>query len=1001
MRNAFIPFFFITFFLLLVVPGSGSSYNPYSKYTINNGLSSNNVRNLYQDPFGYMWVSTEDGLNRFNGKKSVKYTNISSLKHRTLSPDIRATCYDSVQHLLYVLNSVKGFSIIDPVTGNVVKEIITTDKNRDVWNITMTYGYRKLWVGSSDGLKVYNIKSGAWENIPDSFFPQNINKDLFTIRTLHPDSQNRIWVFIENYGIVLLNAHSNEVLKRIPLNQLSADLKCTEMHFTSMIELGNDVFLIGTSEGLKQFTLSKNNFQVQHQPLAKACSLNDEGITAMTLSSGFIFIASQSALYKVDKALHNFVQIDDIQDKGRGWLNAIHYLYNDKEGNLWAACEQGLAYLKNTASPFTRVNNEEFPEAHLNNVYQVQPLQNNFLIAMKKGLLLYQPLEKQFKILNKNTMFNYFFRDHHSNLIVSAKDGLFIFKDGQLVPIDKLYPEWELVGAGNINSAVVLNDSSYVIGSENNRGIFIWDTKKKSIQIINNSSYPLKLSSDIVNKVSLDHQGNIWVLSDLGIDIINKQRTKITYLHFRDKKNKVDPILFFDMCETADHIWLTSYGLGLIQLDKKWKLKAIYNTDQGLSCNGIYKVFNYKDNTLLVTTNNGLSVFDVKSLVFHNFYETDGLHANSFEENCGMEYDGKFIAGGLNGFTIIDPSLIRINRKAPRLYIDRIELESPYGTTDTSNVLLTHLTIPSDIVRVSLHLSSLHFTNPTKTKISYKIDEVNEHWVSIDDQDMIQLIGLSPGTYTIRIRSANEHDFWNKKPVTLKLHFLPKWYQQIWFKAFIILLVLLFISLFYRYRLSQIKKQHSIRKNIANDLHDDIGSSLNTVKIFAHLAKKEKENMHYLSEIESALTMANAGMRDMIWVLDDTNDTWKELIERIKKFAHPLLSAQQIELKVIADNELEGLTLGKEEKKNLLLITKEAINNSVKYAGCKTISISLKTVNGQKMFSISDDGSGFELTNTTDGHGIKNIRYRAKLIRYRISYISSKGNGTSIQLIKE
>jgi ligand-binding sensor domain-containing protein/signal transduction histidine kinase len=973
-----------------------------TKYTVNNGLSGSNVRNLVQDPFGYMWIATEEGLNRFTGKKSLKYSNISDAKHKTLAPDIRAICYDSTQQLLYVLNCIKGFSVINPVSGNIVKEIPIPETGSDNWNITMTYACRKLWIGSNNGLKIYDIATGKFEILPNLFSNRNKNKDLFSVWSIFTDSQCRVWVFVNNYGILVFNGKSNALVKIVPLNELYLDTRKSELRFTSVIEFAKDNLLIGTSEGLKQIVFCNANFTIKHSRLSFTKNIQQEAVSALTRSKKYIFIATSSGLYRIDNNFTNCVQIQDTENKQKSWLKTIHYMYVDQEENVWAACEQGLSYLKNSASPFEKINNEEFPNANFNMVYYIKPLASNFLIGMKKGLFLYNPDKHEFKHLDETKKYTFLFEDVHSNMIVSSQSGPSILRNNQLIPINKVYPEWTAFKTTELNSATLLNDSIYAIGSENNRGILLWNYKNKCIQILNTNSTPIKLSSNIINKVYQDHLGNLWILSDLGIDVISKSFTKIDHLHFKDKKNNIDAILYFDICETNESIWLTSYGLGLIQLNKNRELQAIYNTEQGLSCNGVYKVFNYQNKMLVISTNNGVSTFDISNSQFHNFYETDGLHSNSFEENSGIEYKGKFIVGGLNGFTIIDPSLIKINNNTPKLYIDKIELESPFKTIDTSNILLSQMDIPSDVIRVGLSLSAIHFTNPLKTKIAYKIDEINNHWISAEDRGMIQLLGLSPGTYTIRIKSANEHGFWNETPIIIKLRFLPKWYQSIWFRLLIALLIVSAAYTLYRFRINQIKKQLTIRRSIASDLHDDIGSSLHTVKVFAHLAKREKDNIRYLDEIELALTTASTGMRDMIWVLDDSNDdTWKELIERIKKGMLPLLSSQQIKLKVDAEESVELESISKEEKKNLLLIAKEAINNSVKYSKCTLVHISLKKLNGKIEFTISDNGIGFDTQNLTEGNGIKNMHYRASLIRYHIIYISIIGQGTDILLKKE
>src|SRR4029079_3568908 len=125
----------------------------------------------------------------------------------------------------------------------------------------------------------------------------------------------------------------------------------------------------------------------------------------------------------------------------------------------------------------------------------------------------------------------------------------------------------------------------------------------------------------------------------------------------------------------------------------------------------------------------------------------------------------------------------------------------------------------------------------------------------------------------------------------LTLIFLPKWYQTAWFKASIILFVSGLFYGFYRLRLSQIKKQQQIRHEIASDLHDDLGATLNSVRLFTKLAETSPKKEEYIQQIRDSISTAYLGLRDMIWVLDDTGDTVEDLLKRIKQFAQPIANA--------------------------------------------------------------------------------------------------------------
>ncbi|MEP7318267.1 MAG: ATP-binding protein, partial [Panacibacter sp.] len=269
--------------------------------------------------------------------------------------------------------------------------------------------------------------------------------------------------------------------------------------------------------------------------------------------------------------------------------------------------------------------------------------------------------------------------------------------------------------------------------------------------------------------------------------------------------------------------------------------------------------------------------------------------------------------------------------------------------------------------------------------------------ININTQNFVPLIGLPPGTYTLEVKAANEDGYWCA-PKQLTLIFEPKWYQTLWFKIAVGLLIAGLFYAFYRYRISQIKKQQQIRKEIASDLHDDIGSTLNSVKIFTHLAETAPQKEEYFNQIKEALKQASTGLRDMIWVLDDTQDTAEELIKRLKQFALPVANASNIHIEFIADNNITTVLLNKTEKRNLLLIAKEAINNSIKYAECKNIHVNISKVNGKTALQIQDDGKGFNMNDITPGDGLKNMQDRARQINYKVTIDSSSARGTIIIL---
>ena len=157
----------------------------------------------------------------------------------------------------------------------------------------------------------------------------------------------------------------------------------------------------------------------------------------------------------------------------------------------------------------------------------------------------------------------------------------------------------------------------------------------------------------------------------------------------------------------------------------------------------------------------------------------------------------------------------------------------------------------------------------------------------------------------------------------------------------------------------------------------------------------------YFANIKEALTHASTGLRDMIWVLDDSGDTITDLVKRLKMFAQPVAEASYINISFTEDPSANNITLNKTEKRNLLLIAKEAINNSIKYAECENIKVTFFKFKNKTSLTIEDDGKGFAEEKITRGNGLNNMQQRAKQIHYRITLESQEGNGTKITVAKK
>jgi two-component system, NarL family, sensor histidine kinase UhpB len=205
-----------------------------------------------------------------------------------------------------------------------------------------------------------------------------------------------------------------------------------------------------------------------------------------------------------------------------------------------------------------------------------------------------------------------------------------------------------------------------------------------------------------------------------------------------------------------------------------------------------------------------------------------------------------------------------------------------------------------------------------------------------------------------------------------------------------------------RNKLRQRMKELELRNRIATDLHDEVGSSLSSIHVMSNMATRQQERDQKLNDtlvkISSNAQDTMERMSDIVWAIHPANDTLEQLIVRMKEFAADILEPLGINYSFIIQEDLTSAKLTVNQRRDLYLVFKEAINNAAKYSNCKHIKIELAQRDGKLILQISDDGKGFEEATVVHGNGLNNMQQRAKSIGGSLSIDSKPSQGTTVSL---
>jgi signal transduction histidine kinase len=222
----------------------------------------------------------------------------------------------------------------------------------------------------------------------------------------------------------------------------------------------------------------------------------------------------------------------------------------------------------------------------------------------------------------------------------------------------------------------------------------------------------------------------------------------------------------------------------------------------------------------------------------------------------------------------------------------------------------------------------------------------------------------------------------------------------------LIMLILILTSagliFFYRYRIKQLEKLQSVKSRIASDLHDDIGATLTNINILAELSKQNFNKTGnadpYLNRISEEINITSQALDDIIWSVNVHDESFDEVILRMRRYAGELFDADKINYTIRLDEKLSSMKLSMEQRRDLYLLFKESVNNIHKHAAATNVSISITGEDHNILMEVEDDGKGFCMKETPR-NGLKNMQSRVQKWKGEMRVETTPGKGTQLLFI--
>ena len=1001
------------------------------------GLSQSSVMDIVQDTKGFVWMSTQDGLNRYDGTEFKVFreepfdsTSISSNNLNPLHVDSKGRLWvGTVNHglNLYVENSNKflHFKSSDnssSISGNLITDI-SEDRSGRLWIGTAT-GLNRLVESTNDnGLVDFSFEhinlldanhdSSGWNHIIDIYYAND----------------NKLWVATRG-GLLFIDL--NEPLNSMRTIKYFAAADEYSGNFVWNISGTNDNLIwISTRYSVKILDGSSGELvrTIKYSKSEELGALPGVVHNFLYDSNGNLWLGIYDKGIRIIKKEYvddirtrePLVEIPDLSEP-MGVLNAGMNvsLMEDKitPGMIWAGFTAGgaLKLTPVTKRFFTsRLYGSNVKNAFVSSI--VKDEKGLVWIGTTAGLVRHDRSNNDYKLINpllkngnesKGTYVNGVATDGNGNIYFSSGSSIYEVLDqhsGKPKPIKVPLPDNQESGFVRMlytgpdgNVYVLTRFALFRIDSDNN-------TVAKLMEEEN--SERREDQAFFFSTMFIDHMGSYWIGGSTGLNYYKSNgqgnlpefSDPVVYIHDpTDTTSLRNHNILGINADRDNHLWIGTFnGFSKLAGNGTNATFINYSTKQGLKNNMVYCVLRDKDKGYLwLSTNNGLTEFDPAGYANATYDVHDGLQSNEFNSYAAFEAtDGELFFGGINGYSAFYPDQIVIDKTVPRVSITDIIIN---GSEHVNLAELGDdkiLKLPYKNNSFTIEFIGLHYADPSQNQYAYKLEGLEDDWISTGNSPSVNFSQLAPGEYKFLIKASNSDGVFGNESDSITFVVKPPFYMTVWFYLTVIVFVSGVLYGLHKYKLSlkvaQMKEIDNIRKATAADFHDELGHKLTIINWFARILKKkigpEQTDLkpHLDKIIETSGTLYHT-MKDMLWAMDPDKDSVYDIYNQLCEFGQELFDSTGV---TFESDEIPGglkeKLLSPAHKRHVLLIFKEVMNNSLKHAHGKSTHLSLERNEHNIRFMFKDDGKGFVMNGKNVGNGLNNVKRRAKLINAEIN----------------
>jgi ligand-binding sensor domain-containing protein len=819
-------YFFLIILICSLFAGLAQTTGNIAAYTVRNGLSNNTINKIIRDSRGFLWIATAEGLNRFDGTRFVSFFS-DAADGNTLSGNnvIDLLEYAPGQLLIATNNGLCVLNTFNNSFENNKIRLPALRKGSGTYIRSLFMDHRaRVYINHSGEIDVFDSTLNFLYRLTDQPWAASLKGIIVYIESWVQDSEGRIWLPSDNYGICILDEKKRQVYSSANNPFHYSFFGKGSLRSFYYDEPDKTIWFSTWGNGVTRYELQTGRSHTLYFDLP----YNNESrtINAITKYNDRIVCCGSKGVYSIDKRTLQYENIygHSTNTDAGSFINS-HTLLNDSE-NLWIGSEtKGMVQLSLAPSPVQQIK-LPFPVVDYTNFATGIVQSNNGLIYFAygtDGLVELDPVTRKtnrYRLsadANSAPLIYRICEDGRNRLWIGTNTGMLTFDKNTK---QFLRAAWLPPFAERLSVTYLFRDSNGNVWMSftqpNSLGYY--ETATDQFHYYENyRDGQQKFFDDRlwITRMTEDEQGNVWMISYQGAGILCYEATSKQWKKYPASARSAK-ILGTEglnsICATGQSLWIGSIsGLGLIRYDYATDTIQHFSRKAGLLSENILAISKDRDNNLFLATKAGINYInirtqEIRSLIVNN---QDIEWAYAFIQTYDSAHQ-QLIYGLNDRIVMLQNNAWQTQKTAIKTYIDHIKVNNSFYPFDHDRPLRLQYFQGN----ISFDFTSINFDRNASSWYAYKMEGLDKDWNLNQQQTTANYSNLSPGHYTFMVRAKDRSGVWGPL-TTIPIDITPAFWKTYWFWALTGSLLILLTVIWERRRITGIRKSAGLQLKLS------------------------------------------------------------------------------------------------------------------------------------------------------------------------------------------